>query len=381
MERNLQRISRPSSGSINKQQHRRPEESDPKLTGVAVSTQSTLDGQHRDDSQKSQDGTTSIWYDRIPSRRVPLVRDEKLTSSRMSSGRDTMYKPSSGRDERMDVPSSGRDTADRALFGRDRPPSERNHMEVSSRMSSGRDTIYKPSSGRDERMDMPSSGRDTADRALFGRDRPPSERDHALVSSRLSSGRDMIDKTPSGRDIFSSGEEHQKRLDVPYVPSSAVVRDVEIRRVGDEVISHPSQVAQLGVDVSPERVRGKYNVEDARVNFACITTRAQQYRQNQNYDKAESLLKEHLLKSQVMLGARHSETVNLMSHLAKTYFKHRKFAEAEELYKECLQITKSSLGAHHPDTRMAKSSLLTVYNQLGKPLRPTSARKLGSREI
>jgi len=227
-------------------------------------------------------------------------------------------------------------------------------------------------------MDMPSSGRDTADRAPFGRDRPPSERDHTLVSSRLSSGRDIIDKTPSGRDMFSSGEEHQKRLDVP---SSAVVRDVEIRRVGDEVISHPSQVALLGVDVSPERVRGKYNVEDARVNFACITTRAQQYRQNQNYDKAESLLKEHLLKSQLMLGARHSETVNLMSHLAKTYFKHRKFAEAEELYKECLQITKSSLGAHHPDTRMAKSSLLTVYNQLGKPLRPTSARKLGSREI
>lgn len=186
----------------------------------------------------------------------------------------------------------------------------------------------------------------------------------------------------SGREILSSGGEHRKRLDLP---SSAVVRDVETCRVGEEVVVVMSQSSQeallLGADVSPERVRGKYNVEDARVNFACITTRAQQYRQNQNYDKAESLLKEHLQKSQLMLGASHSETVNLMSHLAKTYFKHRKFAEAEELYKECLRITKSSLGIHHPDTLMAKNSLLTVYNQLGKPLRPTSARKLGSREI
>lgn len=159
--------------------------------------------------------------------------------------------------------------------------------------------------------------------------------------------------------MLSSGEVHLKRLDVPSSQVAVVV----------------------GADLSPERVRGKYNVNDARVNFACITTRAQQYRQNQSYDKAETLLKEHLQKSQLMLGASHHETVNLMSHLAKTYFKHGKFVEAGELYKECLQITKSSLGPQHPDTLMAKNSLLTVYNQLGKPLRPTSARKLGSREI
>jgi len=160
-----------------------------------------------------------------------------------------------------------------------------------------------------------------------------------------------------------------------------MILDVETHKIDDVFNQPPDVVIVADADASPERVRGKYNVEDARVNFACITTRAQQYRQNQNYDKAESLLKEHLQKSQLMLGARHSETVNLMSHLAKTYFKHRKFSEAEELYKECLQITKSSLGAGHPDTLMAKKSLLTVYNQLGKPLRPTSARKLGSREF
>lgn len=86
-----------------------------------------------------------------------------------------------------------------------------------------------------------------------------------------------------------------------------------------------------------------------------------------NYEQAEDfmILAVETLKKTV--GAKHADTLGVMSVLANMYNTYlRRYDQAKPIYLECLRLQVETLGTMHPSTLLTKSNLASLYCNIGE---------------
>jgi len=98
-----------------------------------------------------------------------------------------------------------------------------------------------------------------------------------------------------------------------------------------------------------------------------LTSLAQSYEIDSDYESAADLLREALALYTSLLGPLHGDTIFTARTLAFLLDRQRQFDEAETLYLEALQASLTLYGDAHPDTAMVQGELGTLYRHRDEP--------------
>jgi len=95
---------------------------------------------------------------------------------------------------------------------------------------------------------------------------------------------------------------------------------------------------------------------------ACLNLAGDLYREQGDYDRAESLLKRGLSIREAALGHDHLDVAASINNLATLYDDQGKYRQAETLYERVLAIREATLGSQHSEVAAALNNLSVVYS-------------------
>ena len=97
-----------------------------------------------------------------------------------------------------------------------------------------------------------------------------------------------------------------------------------------------------------------------------VTLSAELYKDQEQFNKAESLYRRALAINEQALGPSHLNNATFLDNLADLYWNQGKYCQAEPLLRRALAIREQALGPDHPDIATSLNNLAVLHLNLGQ---------------